>query len=255
MSKWALIIGGSSGMGLATVKKLASESYRVVCIHRDRRSAMEAFESEIAPFGDQIITKNVDATNLTKIEETVQQIQQEIGNDKVSLLVHSLSRGNLKPLFSEDKPSLSDQDMKLTMEAMAFNLLTWARQLLAANLFAEKARIVSLTSAGSDKAWEGYAAVGVAKASLEAITRYMAVELAKYGIRSNTINAGITDTPSLNIIPNSDQLKEKAAAINPFRRLTRPEDVANAIYLLTLPEADWINGSLIHVDGGEHLVE
>lgn len=254
MSKWAVIIGGSSGMGLATLKKLANESYHVICIHRDRRSTMEAFQKEIEPFGDRIITKNIDATNTEKIEEAIQQIKEEIGADKISLLVHSLSRGNLKPILSKKSPSLSDQDMSLTMDSMAFNLLAWARQLILNELFTDKARIVSLTSAGSEKAWEGYGAVGVAKAALEAITRYLAVELAKYGIRSNTINAGITDTPSLNIIPNSEQLKAKAATINPFKRLTRPEDVANVIYLLTLPEADWINGSLIHVDGGEHLV-
>lgn len=254
MSKWALIIGGSSGIGLATAKKLADHSFKVICIHRDRRSAAEAFHEEIASYGDQIVTLNFDATNGEKIDQQLGLITQVLGEDKINILVHSLSRGNLKPLFSKESPSLTDQDLSLTLEAMAFNILTWSRRLVETGLFAKNARIISLTSAGSAKVWEGYAAVGIAKATLEAITRYMAVELAPLGIRCNTINAGITDTPSLNVIPNSEKLKEKASISNPYKKLTQPEDVANVIYLLTHPEADWINGSLIHVDGGEHLV-
>ena len=56
------------------------------------------------------------------------------------------------------------------------------------------------------------------------------------------------------MIPGYDQLKEIAIKRNPSKRMTAPDDVANAIYLLTLPEAKWITGSIIHVDGGEHLI-
>lgn len=254
MSKWALIIGGSSGIGLATVKKLADNSFRVIVAHRDRRSTAEVFQKEVKKYGDKIIPMNFDAINPEKIAENLETIKNKIGEERIDLMVHSLSRGNLKPLFACESPTLSDQDMILTMESMAMNFLTWSREIVRNKLFSEKARIISLTSAGSEKAWEGYAAVGVAKAALETISKYMAVELAPFGIRVNTINAGVTDTPSLKAIPGSEKLKEKAKANNPFKRITRPEDVANAIYLLTLPEADWVNGSLIHVDGGEHLV-
>lgn len=254
MSKWALIIGGSSGIGLATTKKLASESFKVICIYRDRRSAVEAFEQEIAAYKDQVFAYNFDATNPEKIALQIDAIKAVLDGESIQVMVHCLSRGNLKPLFSNDSPTLTDQDMGLTLEAMALNLLTWTRLIHTHGLFTRNASIISLTSAGSEKAWTGYAAVGVAKAALEAISKYMAVELAQFGIRVNTINAGITDTPSLNVIPGNELLKEKAKATNPFRRMTEPTDVANAIYLLTLPEAAWINGSLLHVDGGEHLV-
>ncbi|MEQ8240497.1 MAG: SDR family oxidoreductase [Cyclobacteriaceae bacterium] len=56
------------------------------------------------------------------------------------------------------------------------------------------------------------------------------------------------------MIPNSDKLIKESIERNPYKRLTTPEDVANVVYLLCKPEADWINGTLIHVDGGEHLV-
>jgi enoyl-[acyl-carrier protein] reductase III len=80
----------------------------------------------------------------------------------------------------------------------------------------------------------------------------MAVELGKFGLKTNLIQAGITNTPSLQRIPSSQQLLELTPARNPLGRMTRVEDIANAIFLLCLDEAAWINGSVIHVDGGEH---
>ena len=118
---------------------------------------------------------------------------------------------------------------------------------------AEDARVVSFTSEGNTKAWKNYAAVSAAKVTLEAITRSIALEFAPFGIRANCIQAGVTDTASLRMIPGSDQLKEHAIKRNPFHRLTLPEDVANAVYLLSKDEAAWINGTILKVDGGENL--
>jgi enoyl-[acyl-carrier protein] reductase I len=81
----------------------------------------------------------------------------------------------------------------------------------------------------------------------------MALELAPRGLRTNIVQAGITDTPALRAIPGSDRMKAGARLRNPFKRLTTPEDVASAIFLLCLDEAAWINGDVIRVDGGEHV--
>ena len=116
-----------------------------------------------------------------------------------------------------------------------------------------RARVISFTSEGNTKAWKNYAAVSAAKVTLEAITRNIALEFAPHGIRANCIQAGVTDTASLRMIPGSDQLKEHTKQRNPFKRLTLPEDVANVVYLLSKEEAAWINGTIIKVDGGESL--
>jgi NAD(P)-dependent dehydrogenase (short-subunit alcohol dehydrogenase family) len=136
---------------------------------------------------------------------------------------------------------------------MGTSLLGWAQNMLERGLFGEDARIFGLTSEGNEVAWKGYAAVAAAKVALESIARSMAVELAPYGIRSNVIQAGVTDTAALQAIPGSAQLKAQARQRNPFGRLTTPADVANVIYLLSTPEAAWINGEVIRVDGGEHI--
>src|SRR5690606_18279845 len=107
---------------------------------------------------------------------------------------------------------------------------------------------------GNSRALKGYAAVSAAKAALEAITRNIALEFAPYGIRANCIQAGLTDTKSQRMIPGSKEMKDLAISRNPFKRITTPEDVANAVYLLCKEEASWINGTVIPVDGGESIV-
>ena len=129
----------------------------------------------------------------------------------------------------------------------------WVRACVKNDVFADRVSNMAFTSEGNQKIWEGYGAVSAAKATLEALMRQMAVELAPMGVTSNCIQAGITQTTSFAMIPGSEQLAEMAKKRNPFKRLTMPEDVANAVYVLTLPESNWINGNIIKVDGGESL--
>ena len=134
---------------------------------------------------------------------------------------------------------------------MALSLYDWVKELFEEGLFASDARVLSFTSEGNRKAIRNYGAVSTAKVALEAISRNIALEFAPYGIRANCIQAGITDTRSLRMIPGNEKMKEQALERNPFHRLTTPEDVANVVYLLCRDEAAWINGAIIPVDGGE----
>ena len=168
-------------------------------------------------------------------------------------MVHSIAKGNLKPMIVDNIPTLKNDDFNLTINAMAISLYDWTKAIFEAKLFAEDARIISFTSEGNTKAWKNYAAVSAAKVALEAITRNIALEFAPFGIKANCIQAGVTDTASLQMIPGNEKIKEHTLLRNPFKRLTTPEDVANVVYLLSKDEASWINGSIIPVDGGEHI--
>jgi NAD(P)-dependent dehydrogenase (short-subunit alcohol dehydrogenase family) len=95
--------------------------------------------------------------------------------------------------------------------------------------------------------------VSAAKVALESVSRSIALEMAPYGIRSNIVQAGVTDTPALRLIPGSAHMKAGARRRNPFGRLTTPQDVADFICLLCTDEAHWVNGTIIRVDGGEHI--
>jgi NAD(P)-dependent dehydrogenase (short-subunit alcohol dehydrogenase family) len=85
------------------------------------------------------------------------------------------------------------------------------------------------------------------------VVRAMALELAPYGVRSNVVQPGAADTPALRLVPGSGRVKAAARRRNPFGRMTTPEDVADVVCLLCTDEAHWINGSLLRVDGGEHV--
>lgn len=257
MRNWAIILGGSSGLGLATAKELARLGWNIAIVHRDRKSVMREVEdhfAEIAATGVGFQSFNIDALRTEKRQAILDELTTLLGaEEKVGVLVHSIAKGNLKPMVAEDGPRLQQDDFQLTIEAMAISLYEWVQALFEAQLFAKDTRIISFTSEGNRKAWQNYAAVSAAKAALEAITRNIALEFAPYGIRANCIQAGTTDTASLRMIPGSEQLKAHSLQRNPFGRLTEPEDVARVVGLLVQPAAAWINGAVIPVDGGEHI--
>jgi len=279
---WGIILGASSGMGLATAKKMASAGLNLILIHRDRRSVMEEINQQFEDLATQVKVKNynTDALDKGKRSEVIDELLEQIGTGKISLLLHSIAKGNLKLMGKRDEKipdaigeielsfaktkqqaqdvnygsqQLGELDFSLTTQAMATSLLSWTQDLSKAKLFTEKPRVIGLTSEGHHRVWPGYGAVAVAKSSLETLAKYMAVEFAGQGIRTNVIQAGITPTPSMEMIPGSELMKSSAKFRNPFGRLTSTEDVANVVYLLCQPEADWINGTSIIVDGGEHL--
>lgn len=301
---WALILGGSSGFGLATAHKLAAHGMNLCILHRDRRGAMRRIAPEfekLRGLGVQLLARNADALAPEVRGEVLEELRAALGESgRVRVLLHSVAFGNLKllvaakpqrravraelaarlgvpepklgeaveALFGEgcaelaelaDAPEypaysyLDADDISRTVHTMGTSLVDWVQALHAAGLFAADARVFGLTSEGNALAWKGYAAVSAAKLALEAVARAIAAEFAPYGIRCNVLQPGVTETPALAAIPGSGHLKAHALLRNPYRRLTTPADVANVIYLLSLPEAAWINGEVIRVDGGEHI--
>ena len=302
--QWAIILGGSSGFGLATAQVLADHGMNLCIVHRDRRSQLAQIEPEFEKLrgsGVAIQIHNTDALAAAKRGAVLDSLAEVMGEGRVRVLLHSIAFGNLKPLapppalttreateklastlgleaeqvqgaldewfatgaaaahplaspprYSETD-FLEEEDFSRTIFNMGTSLLGWVQDLFERKLFAEDARIFGLTSEGNQIAWRGYAAVAASKVALESLARSIAVEYAPYGIRCNVIQAGITETPALAAIPGSDHMKAQAQMRNPFHRLTTPIDVANAIYLLALDEAAWVNGAVIRVDGGEHI--
>lgn len=301
---WALILGGSSGFGLASAKKLASTGMNILIVHRDRKGAMERIDKEFAvvsSFGTRVETMNLNALDAEGRHKALARLEEVMGpQGKVRVLLHSIAYGNLKPLVASSveeeqqevmrklstklnldpsvllgsinellnegvdevhplnkveypKGRLEKEDMEQTIYSMGTSLLDWVQDVFDHKLFASDARVLGLTSEGNQVAWRGYAAVSAAKVALEAISRSIAVEFAPYGIRSNILQPGVTDTPALKLIPGSENMKASARLRNPFRRCTTPEDVANVVALMCSDEAAWINGTIIRVDGGEQI--
>ncbi|PWV56743.1 SDR family oxidoreductase [Chitinophaga sp. S165] len=254
---WALILGGSSGLGLAAARKLALHGMNICIVHRDPRVEMERIDKDLDAIrsnGVQAIAFNTDAMSAEKRDSVLMALKTAMGaNGRVRTLVHSIAKGNLKAMHSNDDATLSNEDFHITIDSMAISLYDWTQAMVRLQLFAPDARVLSFTSEGSSKAWKHYAAVAAAKAALEAISRNIALEFAPLGLRANCIQAGVTVTRSMQMIPGSEDIITYTKQRNPFQRLTTPEDIANAVYLLCKDEAAWINGAVIPVNGGEHI--
>lgn len=303
-NEWAVILGGSSGFGLATAHELAAHGMNLAIVHRDRRGAMGRIEEEfehIRATEVRLVTFNSDALSPGVRDDILDSLSDKLGDQgRIRFLLHSIAFGNLKlvvhearrrpeslavlatelkidadtlqaavdhvfddgadglagiaspPEYSESL-FLDEEDMARTVHAMGTSLLGWVQAIHRRDLFAADARVFGLTSEGNTVAWKGYAAVAAAKVALESIARSIAVEFAPYGIRCNVIQAGVTDTPALRMIPGNRHLMAEARSRNPMGRLTRPEDVARVLCLLARDEAGWVNGEVIRVDGGEHI--
>lgn len=254
--RWALILGASSGFGEAAARALSDEGFSIFGVHLDRRSRrahvselVEAIEDK----GQRAHYFNINAADADKRADALEQMKEELQEgERVDVLMHSLAFGTLRAYTGED--GLSEKQMDMTVRVMAHSLVDWAQALVERDMMGEGGRIFAMTSSGSNRVIPTYGAVSAAKASLEAHIRQLAYELAPLGITANALRGGVTDTPALRKIPGSQELVDGAQRKNPHGRLTTPEDVARAMVALSSPDAYWITGNVINVDGGEEIV-
>ena len=248
--KWALILGASSGFGAAAALKLAQAGVNICGVHLDRKATMDQVESlktKIKETGREVLFFNVNAADPEARAEILKQLSEK--KISIHILFHSLAFGALKPFVSED--SINQKQIEMTMDVMANSLVYWAQDLVKNKLFATGGRIFAMTSAGSSRVWKSYGAVSAAKCALESHIRQLSLELAPMKITANAICAGVTDTPALRKIPGNDVMIEMATKRNPYKRLTTPEDIANATLALSLPHIGWMTGNVLNIDGGE----
>jgi enoyl-[acyl-carrier protein] reductase III len=235
-----LVTGGSRGIGKAIALRLASLGATRVAVGymRGDRPAEEA-AAELRALGAEptLVRGNVAST---RVAEEVAAL------GPLDVLVHAAATGVIKPaLETEDK----HWDWTLSANARALLSLTRA----AAPAMPEGSSIVAISSLGSVRVLDNYSLVGASKAALEALVRYLAVELAPRGIRVNAVSAGVVETGALEHFPNKDAMLEMGVR-NPVGRLVSPEDVAGVVAFLCSPDADMIRGQVVVIDGGWSLL-
>ena len=262
LSGWALILGASSGFGEAASFALARAGMHIFGVHLDRKSTLPNIDrivGQIRALGRDARFFNVNAADQEKRIEVVEEIQRTLearrGLGHLRILLHSPGSGTLKPYVADPiKEAVTQSQMEMTLDVMAHSLVYWSQEIVSRGCMGEGGRIYAMTSSGGTRVMPFYGPVSAAKAALEAHIRQLAAELAPYGITANAIRAGVTDTPALQKIPGSDQIKATAIQRNPSKRLTTTEDVARALVVLAHPDTYWINGNVIGVDGGEDIV-
>jgi NAD(P)-dependent dehydrogenase (short-subunit alcohol dehydrogenase family) len=259
---WALVLGASSGFGEAVSLACARAGLHVFGVHLDRRATManaERIATAIREQGREARFFNVNAADEEKRADVVAEMRRvleergEVG--RLRVLVHSLAFGTLKSFIADPmKDAVSQSQMDMTLDVMAHSLVYWTQEVVGHGLMERGGRVFAMTSAGGARVLPSYGPVSGAKAALESHVRQLAFELASRGIAVNAIRAGVTDTPALQKIPGNELIKEMALRRNPSGRLTTAEDVARAIVVLSHPDAYWITGNVIGVDGGEDVV-
>ena len=261
--RWALVLGASSGFGGAASLALARAGHPIVGVHLDLRGTIasaNAVRDEIAATGVPVYFHNVNAADDGKraavIEATKQTFDERRREGKdpfVAVVLHSLAFGTTLSYVSDetDRREVSQKQLEMTADVMAHSLIYWVRDLFHAGMLGNGSRIFAMTSEGAIRAVPTYGPVSAAKAALEAHVRQLALELIQHGITVNAIRAGVTDTPALRRIPGHEELRRVAEERNPGGRLTRPEDVADALVALASPGLHWMTGNTIGVDGGE----
>lgn len=259
--KWALVLGASSGFGGASAIELAKNGYNIIGIHLDRQSTMHKVAliiKKIEKYGQKAVFFNMNAADQLKRNDTLDEIKERFAikeHPLINVLIHSLAFGTLKPFITKSpNDCINKSQMEMTLDVMAHSLVYWTQGLVQRDLLSRGGRIFTLTSAGSMQVIPSYGAVSAAKAAVEAHIRQLSVELGSMKVTCNAIMAGVTDTPAVRKIPGNEAMLTAAKAKNPMGKLTTPEEVARAIVLLCQPEADWMTGNVIGVDGGEYNV-
>ncbi|MDP4171317.1 MAG: enoyl-[acyl-carrier-protein] reductase FabL [Bacillota bacterium] len=245
--KVALITGSSRGIGQAAALRLAESGYDIVINYvRSKKSALET-AGKIEAIGRKALVVKANVGDVEKIKEMFSKIDEEFG--RLDVFVNNAASGVLRPAM-ELEESHWDWTMNINSKALLF-CAQEAAKLMERN---NGGKIVSISSLGSIRYLENYTTVGVSKAALEALTRYLAVELASKNIVVNAVSGGAVDTEALKHFPNREELLAEARRKTPAGKMVEIEDMVNCVMFLLSEEANMIRGQTIIVDGGISLL-
>ncbi|WP_133131092.1 enoyl-[acyl-carrier-protein] reductase FabL [Legionella yabuuchiae] len=245
VNKVALITGGARGIGKATAIKLAKAGCDIAVVYFNSSDEATALVSQIEALGRKAIAIQANVADHQSVKEMYAQFKTHF--NQLDILVSNAASGVLKPAT---KMSTKHWRWCLETNALALNhLVTEGKHLMPVG-----GRVIALSSLGAQRAIPNYAFIGASKAALEALVRSLSLELAEDGISVNTVSAGVVDTDALKHFPNREQLLDEYQAHALASRALMPADVANAVYLLCLPEAEMIKGHTLFVDAGYSVV-
>jgi enoyl-[acyl-carrier protein] reductase III len=239
--KAVLVTGGSRGIGREIARRFAQDGAARIAIGYLRNdAAAEQTAEELRVLGAEpvLVRGNVASSRVA---------EQVAALGPLDALVHCAATGVIRAALET-----TDKHFDWTLAANARAFLSLAR--VAAPQMPAGSSIVGVSSLGAGRVLENYVLVGTSKAALEALVRYLAVELAPRGVRVNAVSGGVIETEALDHFPNREQMLSWSLERTPAGRLVEPGDVADAVAFLCSPKAEMIRGQTIVVDGGFSLV-
>lgn len=240
--KVALITGGSRGLGAATARHLARWGVQVIITYRQNSEAAQQVVSscsELTPLARAIRMDLLE-------EESVREGFASLGEDRLDFLIANAAATALRPLLAVKMHQI---DKTFAISVRHFILMA---QLAFPLLEKTGGRVIAVSGADTVGYIPTHGLLAAAKSSMETLVRYLAAELGPSGVTAVGVLPGYIDTDSIQMMtgPLYEVLKEAEVETHPLREAATPEQAAEAVALMCLPEARWLNGQVVHNDGG-----
>jgi 3-oxoacyl-[acyl-carrier protein] reductase len=237
----ALVTGASRGIGRATALSLARSGLGVALTYRSDRDAAEETAAKAVADGGRAVAVQLDVTDEASVDEAFTAVERELG--AVQVLVNNAG-------YTKDGLAIrySIQAWETTIDTNLRGAFLCARRALPAMLKARWGRIVNVASVAALKGNAGQAAYSAAKAGVVGMTRSLAREVGSRGITVNSVCPGFVETQMT--AGATGEQRDRIVQLTPAGRFGTPEEVASVIVFLAGPEASYVNGAVIAVDGG-----
>jgi len=241
--KVAVVTGGNAGIGEAIAKAFAREGASVVITGR-RQGELDRVVNDILQAQGKAVAVAGSVTDELSAQEAVRRTVQQFG--QLDILVNNAGIGD----FGKRLHEINDTTWAQVLDVNLTGVFRMTRAVLPQMLKQGRGAIVNISSVASLVGLPTLSAYAASKGALDALTRALAVDYAKDGIRCNVVNPGLIDTPmAAPLMGNPEQLNPILSHY-PIRRPGKPEEVASLVLYLASDEAAWVTGGTFPLDGG-----
>lgn len=238
--KYALVTGGSRGIGRAVSLRLAGAGYAVIVNYQSNTAAAEETVNIIRQAGGRAELMQFDVRNKEQIETALTEWEQSNPDEYIEVLVNNagIRRDNLLAF-------MSDEDWHSVLDTTLNGFFYVTRRLVSAMMTHRNGRIVNIASLSGVKGLAGQTNYSAAKAALIGATKALALEVAPRKVTVNALAPGFIATDMTKELPENELKKQI-----PMRRFGTAEEVAGAVAFLVSPDASYITGNVININGG-----
>jgi enoyl-[acyl-carrier protein] reductase III len=244
----ALVTGSSRGIGRACAIRLAEAGADVIVNYVTRRAAAMEVAASIRQLGRRALVVKADVSQQDDVASMCEFISQQVG--QLDIIVSNAASGGFRPLLSA-----TPRNFASAMNTNAMSLILLVQQALPLlEQSVGRAKVVAISSHGSELALPWYGLIGGSKAALESIARHLTLEVGDRGVNVNVVKAGLVETDSTRAIPNANEMfRRRGERTMTGDRYLDAADVADAVLFLASPLSDMVQGITLVVDGGSAI--